>query len=280
MDNCGGQNKNKFVLRLAPLFVELRYYRRVNIIFLVAGHTKNAADRLFNLLKQQYRKCQVYTMSQLQETLDENTYVECIKVGVDDFLDYGKFEDTLYKSAPLMGHTKKYQLFYSTDQEPGVLIGKESNMATEAHKMDLRKGKDADRDRILRAFDVDIHLENLKSEGIRTIKQVELYSKWRKHVPDKHKSLLYDNPGEDVLLSVKEDRKDKKKYIKESCLKKAAVDSTGFLALRKSPEPKKPPAKQKPTNKSTAAANKKLAKTLGKKSGEDKAAGKGSKRKK
>jgi hypothetical protein len=78
-------------------------------------------------------------MSQLQETLDENTYVECIKVGVDDFFDYGKFEDTLYKLAPLMGHTKKYQLFYSTDQEPGVLIGKESNMATEEHKMDLRK---------------------------------------------------------------------------------------------------------------------------------------------
>jgi hypothetical protein len=38
---------------------------------------------------------------------------------------------------------------------------------------------------------------------------------------------------------VKEDRKDKKKYIEESRLKKAAVDSTGILASRKSPEPKK-----------------------------------------
>jgi hypothetical protein len=26
MDNCGGQNKNRYVLRLAPLFVELKYY--------------------------------------------------------------------------------------------------------------------------------------------------------------------------------------------------------------------------------------------------------------
>jgi hypothetical protein len=44
MDNCGGQNKNKFVLSLATLYVELDYYKQVNIIFLVAGHTKNAAD--------------------------------------------------------------------------------------------------------------------------------------------------------------------------------------------------------------------------------------------
>jgi hypothetical protein len=44
MDNCGGQNKNRYVLRLATLFVELDYYLQVNIIFLVAGHTKNAAD--------------------------------------------------------------------------------------------------------------------------------------------------------------------------------------------------------------------------------------------
>jgi hypothetical protein len=44
MDNCGGQNKNKYVLRLATLFVELEYYQRVNIIFLVAGHIQNAAD--------------------------------------------------------------------------------------------------------------------------------------------------------------------------------------------------------------------------------------------
>jgi hypothetical protein len=160
------------------------------------------------------------------------------------------------------------------------LIGKESSSALEEHKMDLRKGKDADRERILCKFDVDIHLEKLQSDGIRTIKQVELYSKWRKHVPDKHKSPLYDNPGDDVLLAVREDRKDKKKYIKQSRLKKAAVDSTGIMASRKSPEPKKTPAKLKTTTKSTAAATRKGPKTLQKTSREENAAQKPSKRKK
>ena len=44
MDNCGGQNKNRMVLCLALLLVELNLWKRVNCLFLVAGHTKNACD--------------------------------------------------------------------------------------------------------------------------------------------------------------------------------------------------------------------------------------------
>jgi hypothetical protein len=54
-DNCGGQNKNNFVLLflLVPYLIEMGYFNKaVNFIFLVAGHTKNAAGRrLFILLK-------------------------------------------------------------------------------------------------------------------------------------------------------------------------------------------------------------------------------------
>jgi hypothetical protein len=157
MDNCGGQNKNRYVLRLAPLCVELRYYRRVNIIFLVAGHTKNAADRLFNLLKVQYRKRQVFSMEQLQQTLDENEYVNCIKVDEDEFYDFGKFEDSIYKQTPLTGHTKKYQLFFSEESERGVLFGKGSNAEGKlTHQMDLRKGNDGQRSAILNDYDIDL----------------------------------------------------------------------------------------------------------------------------
>jgi hypothetical protein len=108
MDNCDGQSKNQYVLRLATLFVELHYYRHINLIFLVLGHTKNAADCLFNLLKKTFRKSQVFTMEQLQKVLDSNEYVECKKVGKEDFRNYGKFKDTVYKHTPLTGNTKKY----------------------------------------------------------------------------------------------------------------------------------------------------------------------------
>jgi hypothetical protein len=144
--------------------------------------------------------------------------------------NYGKFEDKLYKTTPLSGHTNKYQLFYCKDDGPSTIVAKEDNIDNKEHHMDLKKGKDKDRQEILRDFDVE-SMELLNDvDGIRTIKQVELYSKWRKHVPDEHKSPLYDHPGEAVIQSVKEDRKNKKNYIKENLKKKASVDATGILA--------------------------------------------------
>jgi len=69
-DNCSGQNKNNTVLKLMVYLVECGYFKNVWFIFLVVGHTKNAADRLFNLLKKFYRKKNIYTMSQLVSELE------------------------------------------------------------------------------------------------------------------------------------------------------------------------------------------------------------------
>ena len=54
-DNCGGQNKNEEVLRLHLWLVEAEIFTLVRIIFFVKGYTKNDCDRLFNLLKQEYK---------------------------------------------------------------------------------------------------------------------------------------------------------------------------------------------------------------------------------
>ena len=64
-DNCSGQNKNNTVLRLAGWLKAMGYFQRVNFIFLVVGHTKNAADRLFNSLKNEYRKRNLFTVDTL-----------------------------------------------------------------------------------------------------------------------------------------------------------------------------------------------------------------------
>ena len=68
-DNCCGQNKNNTVLRLAAWIAKLGYFNEVNFIFLIVGHTKNVADRLFNSLKVKYRKQNLYTFDQLAEAL-------------------------------------------------------------------------------------------------------------------------------------------------------------------------------------------------------------------
>jgi hypothetical protein len=61
MDNCGGQNKNKYVLYLALLLVQLKSFLTVEIIFYIRGHTKNACDQLFNQLMKHWHKRQVFT---------------------------------------------------------------------------------------------------------------------------------------------------------------------------------------------------------------------------
>ena len=68
-DNCCGQNKNNTVSRLETWIAKMGCFLEVNFIFLIVGRTKNAADRLFNSLKVQYRKRNLYTFNQLVEAL-------------------------------------------------------------------------------------------------------------------------------------------------------------------------------------------------------------------
>ena len=60
MYNCGGKNKNKTVILLGTYLQELGWFQDVNLIFMLKGHTKNEADCHFNLMKQDWRKRDVY----------------------------------------------------------------------------------------------------------------------------------------------------------------------------------------------------------------------------
>ena len=72
MDNCSGQNKNNTVLKLALWLKQMGYFKRVRVIFLIVGHTKNACDRLFNSLKKKYRMSNIFTVTQLIQTLSDS----------------------------------------------------------------------------------------------------------------------------------------------------------------------------------------------------------------
>jgi hypothetical protein len=93
MDNFGGQNKNKMVLRLALFLVESNIFKTVEFIFYIREHTKNICHLLFNLLKIRYHKSSVYTMEMLVEVLnamDDDTFTY---VPTDAFYNYGKMLD-------------------------------------------------------------------------------------------------------------------------------------------------------------------------------------------
>ncbi len=66
--SCGGQNKNHHMLSwLVPYYLveAAGYFHRVNFIFLVTGHTKNAADRRFSNLQKEYRKRDICAFNDL-----------------------------------------------------------------------------------------------------------------------------------------------------------------------------------------------------------------------
>ena len=57
------------VLRFGQYLIDLKVFQRVEIIFLIMGHTKNICDRRFKDLKNKFHHCNVYTMDQLLKTL-------------------------------------------------------------------------------------------------------------------------------------------------------------------------------------------------------------------
>ena len=95
-DNCEGQNKNNIVLSLAAWLMALGYFKRVNFIFLVVGHTKNAVDCLFNCLKLEYRKQNLITFQDMLEVLNRSELVTIHPASPLDFLDYDKLMNKFY----------------------------------------------------------------------------------------------------------------------------------------------------------------------------------------
>ena len=67
---CAGQKKNNNVLCLALYLLEAKYFKEVEVIFYIRGHTKNACDRLFNQMKLCFHKSQVYTYGQALQLLN------------------------------------------------------------------------------------------------------------------------------------------------------------------------------------------------------------------
>lgn len=124
MDNCAGQNKNNSVLRLALLLVELQFFKTVEFIFYVRGHTKNVCDRMFNLLKKRFTPAQVYSVDQLILLLNAEHNVNYNQVTSDVFYNYSTLLSMFYKNMEA-GTVKKYHQFWVEDSNCCVMYRRE-----------------------------------------------------------------------------------------------------------------------------------------------------------
>ena len=144
MDNCAGQNKNKMVLRLALMLVEVKYFKRVEFIFYVKGHTKNTCDRMFNLLKLRYHASNVYTMDMLHETLNEVEAVTFEIVTSKVFLNLDAHFDKVYKNFKA-GTVRDNHIFWVDHEQPTVMVSKQFDNDPNEVRFDHEKKINGDR---------------------------------------------------------------------------------------------------------------------------------------
>ena len=203
LDNCGGQNKNNYVLRMAPWLVERKLFKKVEIVFYIRGHTKNACDRLFNQLKLLYHKRQTFTMENMVRTMNASPNVTFKEAFASDFFDYGQMLDLLYKKFP-PGMIQRNHIFWVDDSNPTKMHIKVSDEA-EIEVFDFKKSN------VQRHDILNSRLTPIPAPGLKEIKQVELYSKFRKFVPLEFQDEICPRPSQQVLENIKKSRSEKTK---------------------------------------------------------------------
>ena len=201
-DNCGGQNKNRMVLRMLLYLVRRKVCDTARAIFLIKGHTKNDCDRMFNLMKKEYRKKNSYTPKDVLENLNQHKDVTVLRARVNHFCNWDKFFDQYMNKTEKV---KKNHIFTCTALEPFALQVQEHWEApitkqniVKRHSVATDWGNPSNKPEVL------------QHPGMKDIKYKELHDKWRPLIP-LHKRDEYkyykDDPGEEIRGKVKANKK-------------------------------------------------------------------------
>ena len=124
-DNCGGQNKNCFMMWwLSYMSFACAGFADIELRFLVAGHTKNFCDACFGLCKRSLKGKDVFSPKTVRQFYADSA--SCNRVAnVSEVVWYdwksflGQFYDGKVK------HLKRYHEFKFSRKEPGVVSSRE-----------------------------------------------------------------------------------------------------------------------------------------------------------
>ena len=206
MDNCGGQNKNRMVMRLLHVIVLRKIASKVNAIFLVKGHTKNPCDRKFNELKKDTRDDNIYTPPMLFEALNKQHMVTA--QDFDRFFDWDAWQSKFMR--PTIPKIKSFHVFtVDANYKDGCVMSRYANDGAERDDCIMIHGKHKEK------MDwISTSPDRLDRVGMTDIKHVELYDKWRPLIPQHHwKDLRYfhEEPTQAKRKQVQQERGSSKK---------------------------------------------------------------------
>jgi hypothetical protein len=215
MDNCGGQNKNRQVLRLLHFIVKRKISNVARAIFLVRGHTKNACDRLFNTMKKQYRKVNSFTPDDLVESIKGNDKVDAFMVPEDVFKEWDKLEDELIRRLP-PGNTNTNHIFtVDINRNNG-----NSMLLQQSDGCDEKEVKLVKREYLLKdtAYWMERQPETIPAVGLQDIKWKELHYKWGVYVPQEKKQqwrYYHEAPPKEKIAAVAKQSKEARQQRKQ-----------------------------------------------------------------
>ncbi len=124
-------------MKLPAWLMAMEYFKEIHFIFLVVRHTKNAADCLFNLLKQDYWKQNLFTFDKLVRMLDKMLLLTIHPTVAKNFFNYSKLLDSLYWL--LTGNIKTNHIFSCTDNGTQIMIRQSNPNKHRDYVLNLRK---------------------------------------------------------------------------------------------------------------------------------------------
>ncbi|XP_051994011.1 uncharacterized protein LOC127651984 [Xyrauchen texanus] len=130
-DNCSGQNKNNFMLWYLAWRVGHKLHDKIEIHFLIAGHTKFSPDCGFGLIKQAYMKTRVNTLADIAEVVENSSPVSHLNIPQLVGTAEGKvlvqtfdWQQHLTRHFRRLPQIKSYQHFSFEAKRPGVVLAK------------------------------------------------------------------------------------------------------------------------------------------------------------
>ena len=132
-DNCSGQNKNRFMMQYLTWRVLAGLNDKIEISFMLVGHTKFAPDWCFGLLKQRFRRTKVGCLADIARVVNESSEVNHAQlVGREDGTtivpqyDWASFFTPYFKKTAFKGiKTLHHLIFSQSGGTPGTVAIRE-----------------------------------------------------------------------------------------------------------------------------------------------------------
>lgn len=183
-DNCVGQNKNNAVLSYLLYRTIKQAHRRIDLSFMLVGHTKFSPDAYFGLLKKRYRHSKVHTHNQIVDVINASTVKGCNvchpyrNADGDVSLKYRAWGNWLEKYFRKLPNISRYQHFSMTADNPGeVIVKRSADSAEETCQLLIGNTKSGD---LIRAG----LPKEVVPDGLSPKRQWYLYDNIRMHIPD------------------------------------------------------------------------------------------------